>query len=114
MNPTLPREMKLSAPGQSNNVQARFFPRILGGVCEACGVIDPNYPGHVQYKHCQHYKNMEMKCAFCKQTADHQDVVRMSQMLVHEDPYAPGQLTTLCGSYECTKKYEQKYHITPQ
>ncbi len=112
MNPTLPKNMRLSRPGESNGISARFFPRIKGGVCESCGVIDPNYPGNMQYKLCPHYKGMEMKCAFCKQAADHDDVVRMSDILVHEDPYLPGNLVTLCGSYECTKKYEQKYHIT--
>lgn len=106
-----PREMRLTRPGESSELLTRNFPRILGGVCEECGVIDNNYPGEVQYKFCKHYKGMDMKCVFCKESADHADVVRMSSMIVKEDPYAPGNLVTLCGSYECTRKFRQKYHL---
>lgn len=109
---TLPKDLRLTPPGQSNGLQVVFYPRIKGGTCEACGVIDVNYPGHVQYKLCPHYKGMELKCVFCKQSADHEDVVRMSDMIAHSDPYSPKNLVTLCGSYECTKKYEEKYHIS--
>lgn len=114
MNQTEPRNLRLSRPGESSELQSRAFPWIYGGVCEACGVVDSNYPGHVQYKFCKHYKGMEMKCVFCKENADHQDVVRMSSMKVIEDPYNPGALVTLCGSYECTRKFEAKYHIAPR
>ena len=105
------QDMRLTRPGESNEIVTRTFPNIKGGTCEYCGVIDPNYPGNVQYKFCQHYKGREMKCVFCKETVDHADVVRMSDLLVKEDPYSPGTLVTLCGSYECTRKYKAKYHI---
>ena len=108
------KDMKLSRPGESSELYSRNFPRILGGTCEECGVIDNNYPGQVQYKFCKHYKGREMKCTFCKESADHDDIIRMSTLLVKEDPYAPGNLVTLCGSYDCTKKFETKYHITPK
>lgn len=105
--------MRLTRPGESSNLVSRPFPWIYGGVCEECGVIDKNYPGEVQYKFCKHYKGMEMKCVFCKESADHTDVVRQSSMKVIEDPLVPGNLVTLCGSYECSKKFETKYHISP-
>lgn len=111
---TEPRNMKIIAPGESSEIQTRIFPTIYGGVCEACGVIDNNYPGHVQYKFCPHYKGMNMKCSFCKESADHDDIVRMSKMLVKEDPYSPGRLVTLCGSFECTTKFNAKYHVAPK
>lgn len=104
--------MKIGRSGESTTLASRSFPEIRGGICEYCGVINPSYPGDIQYKFCPHYAGMEMKCSFCKESADHPNVVRMSKMLVREDPYAPGQLVTLCGSYECTKKFEQKYHLT--
>ena len=106
--------MRLTPPGESNTLVSRAFPWIYGGVCEHCGVIDPNKPGDEQYKLCKHYKGMDMKCVFCKENADHGEVVRMSSMKVIEDPYQPGTLVTLCGSYECTRKFEQKYHISPK
>lgn len=114
MTETLPRNMRIGAPGEATELRTRTFPTIYGGVCEACGVLNNNYPGQVQYKFCEHYKGLNLKCSFCKESADHDDIVRMSAMLVKEDPYTPGTLVTLCGSYECTKKYEAKYHIHPK
>lgn len=107
-----PREMRIGRNGEGATIASRAFPRILAGTCEHCGVIRNDLPGDVQYKYCKHYAGMDMKCSFCKETANHPEVVRMSEMLVREDPYAPGQLVTLCKSYECTRKYEQKYHLT--
>lgn len=106
--------MRLTQPGQSNELVVRQFPWIKGGQCDYCGVVDPNYPGDQQYKFCMHYASRNMKCVFCKESADHDDVIRMSSMKVIEDPYAPGNLVTMCGSYECTRKFEQKYHLTPR
>lgn len=111
MNPSTPREMQIGRTGEGTTLSSRRFPDIRGGVCEECGVIDNTKPGDVQYKFCKHYAGMDMKCSFCKETANHPDVVRQSTMVVREDPYSPGQLVTLCGSYECTRKFEQKYHI---
>lgn len=110
----LPREMTIGRPGEAGGLVSRAFPDVRGGVCEYCGVIDPNQPGDIQYKLCPHYRGMSLRCSFCKDTADHDEVVRASKMLVKEDPYAPGKLVTLCGSYECTRKFEQKYNISPR
>lgn len=108
---SLPREMKIGRTGDGANIASRQYPDIRAGTCEYCGVINNNYSGDVQYKFCPHYSGMEMKCSFCKESANHPEVVRMSKMIVREDPYLPGQLVTLCGSYECTRKYENKYHL---
>lgn len=108
------KDMRLSGAGESLGLHSRRFPDIRGGVCEECGVIDNRQPGAVQYKLCKHYKDRDMRCSFCKDTADHDEVIRMSTLLVKEDPYVPNQLVTLCGSYECTRKFESKYHIAPR
>ena len=108
---SLPREMRVGRTGDNSNLQSVPFPTIYAGTCEHCGVVDANYPGDVQYKFCKHYSGMDMKCSFCKESANHPEVVRMSKLLVREDPYMPGTLVTLCGSYDCTRKYEQKYHL---
>lgn len=104
-------ELRMSAPGQSGNVRARIFPRIVGGTCEKCGVIDHNYPGSEQYKFCEHYQGRDIKCSFCKPNVDHADKVRMSDMYMFEDPYLPGNLVGLCRSYECTAKFEKQYNV---
>lgn len=112
MSNTPLKDMRLTPPGESNELVVRQFPWIKGGQCDYCGTLDNRYPGHVQYRFCPHYAGRNMKCVFCKETADHDDVIRMSQMKVIEDPYAPGNLVTMCGGYECTKKFETKYHLS--
>ena len=114
MNPTYksPREMRISQPGETNAPLTVRYPEIRGGVCEHCGVIDKNYPGDQQYKLCPHYKGMNLKCSFCKEGDDHEEVVRTSKMLVMEDPYLPGTLLTHCGKYECQRKFEKKFNLT--
>lgn len=114
MNPTnlAPREMRISQPGESNVPFSRQFPEVRGGVCAFCGVIDKNYPGDQQYKLCPHYKGMNLKCTFCKESEDHEQVVRMAKMLVMEDPYLPGNLITHCGKYECQVKFEKRFNIS--
>ena len=92
----------------------RHYPIIYAGTCESCGVMDPNARAEDQYKLCKHYKGMNLKCVFCPEAKDHDEVVRASKMLVMEDPYSPGNLVTLCGSYECTRKFEKKYNISPR
>ncbi len=116
MNPIVElRDMKLSRPGESSAPVSRRFPEIRGGVCEHCGVIDRNYPGDQQYKLCQHYsrfRDVGVKCTFCKEGDDHDQTVRMSRMLVMEDPYLPGNLIMHCGKYECQRKFEKRFNIS--
>ena len=107
-----PRNMHITQPGESSVPVSRRFPDVRGGVCEYCGVIDRNYPGDQQYKLCPHYKGMNLKCTFCKEGDDHEQVVRMSKMLVMEDPYLPGNLITHCGKYECQRKFEKRFNIS--
>ena len=114
MNPTELRDMKLSRPGESSAPMSRRFPEIRGGICEYCGVIDPNQPGQVQYKLCPHYsrfKDTGLRCTFCKEGDDHDEVIRSSRMLVMEDPYLPGNLITKCGKYECEVKFEKRFNL---
>ena len=108
-----PKDYVLTPPGQTNVPMSRRFPRVLGGQCEVCGTLDRNVDGKYQYKLCPHYKDMNLKCVFCKESADHDEVVRQSEMLVMEDPQFPNRLLTLCKSYECSRKFESKYGIKP-
>ena len=108
-----PKDLVLTPPGQTSGPSSLRFPRVLGGQCEICGTLDKNVDGKYQYKLCPHFKDMKLKCVFCKESADHDEVVRQSQMLVMQDPQFPKQLLTLCGSYECSRKFEAKYGIQP-
>lgn len=104
-----PREMTLTPRGQATSRMSRRFPRVIGGTCEFCGVQDPNYPGDVQYKFCEHYRAMELRCVYCPLDRDQDDVVRSSQLNVAEHPDRPGQLVVWCRSYECSKKHQEAF-----
>lgn len=56
---------------------------------------------------------MALKCVFCPDAKDHDEVVRQSEMLVMSDPNDHKRLLTLCKSYDCSRKFEQKYGIKP-
>lgn len=110
MNPnTQPREMKLSARGVSSEPTSRRFPQVRGGQCEFCGTIDKDLPGDQQYKLCTHYRGMDLKCVYCPQAKDQDEVVRNSTLNVAEDPYHPGELIVWCGAFECVKKHETRF-----
>ena len=104
-----PRNMRLTPRGTVSSPVSRVFPQIKGGQCEFCGTIDPYQSGDVQYKLCQHYRGMEMRCAYCPQSKDQDEVVRNSTLQVREHPYRPGELLVWCGSFECTKKHNEAF-----
>lgn len=108
-----PRDLALTPPGQASVPMSYRFPRVLGGQCEHCGTIDKNVDGKYQYKLCPHFKDMSLKCVFCPESKDHDEVVRQSEMLVMQDPQNPTRLLTLCKSYDCSRKFEQRYGIKP-
>ena len=106
---TMPHEMKLGRATSSGAPQTHFFPEVRGGVCEYCGVIDENYPSEYQYKLCPHYRGMQLRCRYCPESKDPDDVINHSRLQVAEHPYHPGELMAWCDSYECTKKFHEEF-----
>mgnify|MGYP003396068090 CR=1 FL=1 len=104
-----PRNMRLTPRGTTSAPFSRVFPRVKGGQCEFCGTLDPHQPGDLQYKLCPHYRGMDLKCVYCPQNKDQDDVVRNSTLQVREHPYRPGELLVWCGSFECVKKHEEAF-----
>ncbi len=107
-----PRNMKLTPRGASSAPMSRRFPQVRGGQCEFCGTLDPYQPGDLQYKLCPHYRGMDLRCVYCPQSKDQDEVVRNSTLNVAEHPYHPGELLVWCRSFECTKKHEQTFKIS--
>lgn len=104
-----PRNMRLTPRGVVSSPVSRVFPQIRGGQCEHCGTIDSYQSGEVQYKLCPHYRGMEMRCVYCPQNKDQDEVVRNSTLNVREHPYRPGELLVWCNSFECTKKHQEAF-----
>lgn len=106
---TTPRQMKLERQGADTVPYSHKFPTIRAGQCEWCGVLDPNYPAHMQYKLCPHYRGMEAKCVYCPREKDQTETVRVSRLQVQEHPYHPGTLVMWCNSTECSGKHIARF-----
>lgn len=109
---TTPRTMRAERLGAETIPQSRRFPEIRGGQCEFCGTLDPNYPGHLQYKLCPHYRGMEAKCTYCPPEKDQVEVVRSSRLNVAEHPFQPGVYIMWCNSTACSEKHIERFKIS--
>ncbi len=108
----LPRQKTLERSGSDSSPAVHFFPQVRGGICEFCGVIDPNQPSQYQYKLCPHYRGMQLRCTYCAQSKDADDVIYHSTLNVAEHPDNPDKLVVWCNSYECSKKHIERFKVS--
>lgn len=108
-NWVMPRQKQVERGGDSSSPSVHFFPEVKGGICDRCGVIDPAQPSHVQYKLCPHYRGMQLRCTYCPQTKDSDDVIAHARMQIAEHPDNPDKLVVWCDSYECSKKHIERF-----
>lgn len=111
-NWVLPRQKTVERTGGSGSNAVVHYPQVRGGVCEFCGVLDPNQPSQFQYKLCPHYRGMALRCTYCPASKDSDDVNYHSTLNITEHPDNPDKLVVVCNSYECTKKHEERFKIS--
>ena len=92
----------------------RVYPRIYGGLCEKCGVLDKNMDAIYQYKLCEHYRGLSIECNYCDPTKDQNEVTRISQLYVYDHPTmrdSKGQpmLGAVCDSFICQNAFNIEY-----
>lgn len=94
----------------------RIYPRIHGGLCEKCGVIDPNSPSVQQYRMCEHYRDLPngIECSYCEPTKDPQEVTRISQLYVYDHPtkrdsHGRPVLGAVCDSFACQNAFNLEF-----
>lgn len=107
--PSQPRTMRVERQGSRSEPYTRRFPRILGGICEYCGVMDGNTPSQFQYKLCSHYRGMQARCSYCPETSDPDEVIRTADLNVAEHPDKPNTMIMWCNRYECSKAHETRF-----
>lgn len=112
VNWVMPRQKQLERQGDANAAYSLRSPQVRGGICEFCGVIDPNQPAQYQYKLCPHYRGMQLRCTYCPATKDSDDVIYHSTLNVAEHPDNPDKLVVWCDSYDCSKKHEDRFKIS--
>lgn len=118
MNPNAPVQ-NVAQPRQAvrqegrMGARTRVYPRVIGGICERCGVLNSNADSQDQYKLCEHYRGMTLECNFCDPTKDQREVTRISRLYVYDhqtqkDEYGRPALAVVCDSFTCTAKHRQE------
>lgn len=96
---------------------ATKLPNIRGGICEFCGVVDPKVPSHLQYT-LQHAPNCpytrygglkEVKCSYCPEGTDLDDVRAHRVFSVFEFPPNSGKLTVVCDDMRCESAHFKRF-----
>jgi hypothetical protein len=92
----------------------RVYPKVYGGICEKCGVLDQNVESQDQYKLCEHYRGLSLECNYCDATKDQREVTRISKLYVYDHPTQRGAdgrpaLAVVCDSFTCTSKFNAEY-----
>ena len=107
-----PRPKTIERQGRSSEPLVHHMPQIRGGICEWCGVIDGNFPSHVQYQMCPHFRGLgEMRCSYCDEAKNPTDVVTHAVLNITEHPNNPDQLVVVCNSYECSRKHSARFKV---
>lgn len=108
----MPRQKTLERQGSAGAAYSIRYPQVRGGICEYCGVIDPHQPSQYQYKLCPHYRGMQLRCTYCPEAKDVDDVIYHADLNVAEHPDNPDKLVVWCNSYECSKKHLERFQVS--
>lgn len=94
--------------------RTRVYPKVVGGICEWCGVLDPNRDSQDQYKLCQHYRGLTLECNYCDPTKDQREVARISKLYIFDHKSQKGDdglpaLAVVCDSFTCNSAFRAEY-----
>lgn len=110
--PPAPRQRMLERQGVRTEAYTRRLPQIRGGICEYCGELDKNVPSQHQWRLCQHFRGIdEMRCSYCDEAKNPNDVLLHAVLNIAEHPNNPDQLVVWCNSYECSRKHEARFKV---
>lgn len=98
--------------GSRTEPYTRRLPQVRGGICEFCGVIDPSVPSEQQYKLCPHFRGMQLRCSYCDETKNPDEIVGHSTLNVAEHPDNPDKLIVWCDSYSCSRAHESRFRVS--
>ena len=104
------------AAGTDGAPQSRRYPRIIGGTCEFCGVIDANQPAKLQYRLCPHFADMgPLACSYCDKALDPTDVIANKFVNVADHPENPDKVVVWCSNgpgnpgSKCEEKHLKRF-----
>lgn len=111
---TAPRMKQIERQGDKSVPYTEYYPQVRGGICEYCGVLDKNVPSEFQYKLCGHYRGMQLRCSYCEESKNPNDVIYHSVLNIHGHPDNPDKLVIVCDAYECSRKHEARFNRSRQ
>jgi hypothetical protein len=107
-----PATYQIERHGGTSVAYTKHFPEVRAGVCEYCGILDPNVPSEYQYKLCPHFRGIgTLSCSYCPDHKNPDDVVRNSRVNVHVHPDNPNKLVIVCDSFECSDKHIKRFKV---
>lgn len=89
--------------------QVHRMPNVRGGICDRCGVIDPYTESVNQYKLCNHYRGVELRCSYCPSSVNPDEVIRRSIIQVAQNPDRPSEWIAWCNSPACADKHLERF-----
>lgn len=105
------RNLTVERQGQGSAQYSERFPQVRGGVCEFCGIQDPLVAAEHQYKMCPHYRGMMLRCSYCDETKNPDEVAGKSVLNVAKHPDNPSKLVVWCDSFSCSEKHLARFKI---
>lgn len=107
----MPRHKQVERQGSKSQPYVHHYPQVRGGVCDFCGIQDPNVAAEHQYKLCAHYRGMQLRCSYCDENKNPDDVAYHAVLNITDSPTNPGMLVVVCDSYECSRKHQARYQL---
>lgn len=95
--------------GSTTSPVVGIYPTVRAGICDRCGVIDPNVDSQDQYKLCEHYRGHTLMCSYCASTSDQNEVVRYSILQVFDSPENANELVVCCNASMCLDKHYKRF-----
>ena len=94
--------------------RTRVYPKVKGGICDWCGVVDNNRDSVDQYKLCPHYRGLTLECNYCDAAKDQREVTRISNLYVYDHltqrgPDGLPALAVVCDAFTCTSKFNEEF-----
>lgn len=112
--PLAPRQRRIERQGARSEPYVHHYPQVRGGICEFCGVLDPNVPSQYQYKLCPHYRGQQLACSYCPATVDPDEVIQRSKLEVMNHPSDPTAMIVVCDRYECERAHQKRFQLVGQ
>lgn len=105
----MPIAKRIERQGAVSSPIVSFYPIVRAGVCDRCGVIDPNVEGRFQYKLCEHYRGMQLACSYCPNNTNDDEVISRAIMQVFDHPQNKSELVVVCDTSACLDKHYQRF-----